>query len=132
MGMTTEPATEEPTGASAPVDRDPGRTGPTLLAATLPLLGLVGGWTLAASLQPADYSAVSESVSALAATGTPHRWVMTTGLLVAATGWLGVAVLSRLPRVARAIMAVGGLGTLGVVLTPMASRSESNALHVAF
>jgi predicted phosphodiesterase/uncharacterized membrane protein (DUF441 family) len=130
--MTTEPASEERTGPATPAvgDRDP--AGLVLLAALLPFVGLVGGWSLAAALQPADYDSVSESVSALAATSTPHRWVMTTGLLLAAVGWLGVAALSRLPRPARALMAVGGLGTLAVVLAPMASRSESNAVHVVF
>ncbi len=131
--MTSAPATPPPAEPSAPAGDGHGRAGLGLVAAALPLVGLVGGWTLAGALQPADYDPVVESVSALAATTTPYRWVMQTGLVLAALGWLGAAALvPRLPRVARALMAVGGLGTLGVVLAPMASRSETNAVHVAF
>ena len=58
---------------------------------------------------------------------------MQAGLLVAAAGWLvAAATLPRLRRTARGLTAVGGLSTIGVVLAPMASRSESNAVHVAF
>ena len=47
--------------------------------------------------------------------------------------WLvAAATLPRLRRTARGLTAVGGLSTIGVVLAPMASRSESDAVHVAF
>ncbi len=128
--MTNAPAFQAPTG---PPDPDRRRAGLSLAAATLPLVGLVGGWTLAGHLQPADYDGVAESVSALAATTTSYRWVMQGGLVLAAVGWLVAALaLPHLPRTARVLLGVGGLATLGVVLAPMASRSESNALHVAF
>jgi hypothetical membrane protein len=38
---------------------------------------LIGGWTLAATVQPSSFSPVADTVSALAALGATDRWVMT-------------------------------------------------------
>ena len=45
-------------------------------SAAAPVL-LVGGWTVAASLQPPAFDPVAGTVSALAAVGAADRWVMT-------------------------------------------------------
>jgi len=37
-------------------------------------------------VQPGGFDQVAESVSALAAAATPHRWVMTTALVVTGRG----------------------------------------------
>ena len=42
---------------------------------------LVGGWTVAARLQPGSVNAVASSVSALAAQGAADRWMMTFAFL---------------------------------------------------
>ncbi len=49
-------------------------------AAAAPVL-LVGGWTVAAGLQPRSVNAVATTISALAADGAADRWVMTLVLL---------------------------------------------------
>ena len=46
----------------------------TVSAAAAPVL-MVGGWTAAASVQP-RFDPVADTVSELAAQGTPDRWVM--------------------------------------------------------
>jgi hypothetical protein len=49
-------------------------------SATAPML-LVGGWTVAARLQPSSFNPVSDTVSGLMAVDATHRWVMTAALL---------------------------------------------------
>jgi len=48
-------------------------------AAAAPVL-LIGGWTVAAGLQPGSFNAVVGTISALAARGATDRWVMTLAL----------------------------------------------------
>ena len=50
-----------------------------LSAAGAPVL-LMGGWTVAAALQPGSFSQVADTISALAAYGAADRWVMTAAL----------------------------------------------------
>ena len=52
-----------------------------VVSASLAPVFLIGGWTLAASLQPAGYSAVRDTIRALAGLGARDRWVMTAGLV---------------------------------------------------
>ena len=42
---------------------------------------LIGGWTVAAGLQPRSFNPVVETISALAAEDASDRWVMTFALL---------------------------------------------------
>jgi len=53
-------------------------------SAAAPVL-MVGGWTIATSLQPRSVDPVAETVSALAAVGADHRWVMTLASWVSAS-----------------------------------------------
>ena len=53
-----------------------------LASATTAVVALVGGWTWAAMRQPDGFDPVRESISALAAVETPHRWIMTVALVV--------------------------------------------------
>jgi hypothetical membrane protein len=45
-------------------------------SAASPVL-LIGGWTVAATLQPPSFNPVTDTVSALAALGATDRWLMT-------------------------------------------------------
>ncbi|MGB5017831.1 MAG: DUF998 domain-containing protein, partial [Candidatus Nanopelagicales bacterium] len=53
----------------------------SLVSATLAPVLLIGGWTLAARLQPAGFDSSTDTISALAGLGATDRWVMTTALL---------------------------------------------------
>jgi hypothetical protein len=55
-----------------------------LSSAAAPVL-LVGGWTIAAALQPSSFDPVTDTVSTLAAVGAVSRWLMTLTFLVVGT-----------------------------------------------
>jgi hypothetical membrane protein/predicted phosphodiesterase len=93
---------------------------------------LIGGWTLAQSVQQPDFSPVRESISALAATSTPHRWVMTTALLL--TGVLHVVTAWCLPgmrRSGRLVLSAAGVATVAVAAVPLPARGEGSPAHTA-
>ena len=120
------PATAAPT----PPGREAGRPRLAVLSATTALVALVGGWTWAAAVQPGGFDQVAESVSALAAAATPHRWVMTTALVVTGLAHVVTAwALGTARRVGRALLAAAGVLTLGVAALPLPSRSESSLIH---
>jgi Protein of unknown function (DUF998) len=80
---------------------------------------LVGGWTAAARLQPSSFDPVTETVSALAAVGAAHRWVMTlTFLLVAVCDIVTAAALRPAGAPGRLILMAGAVGGLLVALNP--------------
>jgi hypothetical membrane protein len=100
-------------------------------AGAAPIL-LVGGWTIAAALQPAGYDPIRDTISALAAHGATDRWVMTAALagvgacyLVTATG------LQPARRAGRLVLAGGGAATLAVALFPQPAHGGSVAHTIA-
>ena len=123
-----EPTSEPPTTSAGPV----GRPRTAVLSATVAVLALVGGWTWAAAAQPGGFDASAESISALAASATPHRWIMTTGLVITGLAHLVTAwALVPARRVGRLLLAAGGVATLGVAALPLPSRTESSLAHTA-
>jgi hypothetical membrane protein len=96
-------------------------------AVTAPLL-LIGGWLLAGSRQPAGYSQVHDTISSLAARGTPDRVVMTTALAGLGLCHLMTAALLRpAARAGRIALAVGGLATVLVAALPEPHHGSSAA-----
>lgn len=96
-----------------------------------PLL-LIGGWTVAAALQPVPFDAVVRTISELAARDTPHRWLMTTalvgvGLSHIATAW----ALAPAALAGRMVHGLGGLATLGVAAFPLPAGGGSSPAHTA-
>ena len=123
-----EPTSEPPTTSAGPV----GRPRTAVLSATVAVLALVGGWTWAAAAQPGGFDASAESISALAAWATPHRWIMTTGLVITGLAHLVTAwALVPARRAGRLLLAAGGVATLGVAAVPLPSRTESSLAHTA-
>ena len=109
-----------------------GRPRTAVLSATVAVMALVGGWTWAAALQSGGFDARAETISALAATATPHRWVMTTGLVVTGLAHVVTAwALGAAHRTGRAVLAAGGVATLAVAALPLPSRAESSTAHTA-
>jgi predicted phosphodiesterase len=118
----------EPT--SEPRSEPTGRPRTAVLSATLAVLALVGGWTWAAAVQPGGFDSGAESISALAASGTPHRWIMTTGLVVTGLAHLVTAwALVPARRAGRALLAAGGVATVAVAALPLPSRTGSSVAH---
>ena len=89
---------------------------------------LIAGWLIAGAAQPPGYDAVHDTISALAAHGAQHRWIMTAALaglglahVTTATGLRG-----RRPT-ARLVLAAAGLATLGVAAFPEPASGSSTA-----
>ncbi len=87
-------------------------------SAAAPVL-LVGGWTVAAGLQPRSFSPVADTVSALAGPGAADRWVMTLTFLVVGVCQV-VTGLALRPAAApgRLILMAGGVAGVLVAANP--------------
>ena len=132
-----EPTSEPSSTSAAPSVGPPaagtepmGRPRTAVLSATVAVVALVGGWTWAAAVQPGGFDARAESISALAAAGTPHRWIMTTALLLTGAAHLVTAwALVPARRNGRILLAAAGGATLAVAVLPLPSRTGSSAAH---
>ncbi|MDT0166582.1 DUF998 domain-containing protein [Actinotalea sp. AC32] len=116
------------------MDRTPSTSRRALVPAVLAPVALVGGWTLAAALQPA-FDPVGETISALAATHARAPWVMGGALAVTGIAHMATALAVRRVRTpGRVVHAVGGAGTLAVALLPVdvAPAAHGAAAAVAF
>lgn len=104
-----------------------------LLSSATATLSLIGGWTYAAALQPSapsPFDPVRESISALASTGMPHRFVMTAALVVTGLAHVVTALSARgMSRPGRWLLAGAGLLTLGVAAVPLPAREHSSMQH---
>jgi hypothetical membrane protein len=108
-----------------------GTRGWALVSATVAPIALVGGWTTAAHLQPAGYSAIHHTISALAAHGAHDRSVMTIGLLLLGLCHLVTAAgLRPAHGRGRLTLAVGGAATVAVAAFPQPHTGSSLA-HTA-
>lgn len=102
-----------------------------LSSAAAPVL-LIGGWTVAAARQPAGFDSLTQTISALAARGTPDRWVMTAAL--AGLGVCHLVTASALRPAAtpgRVVLGVGGAATVLVAVLPLPADGGSVAHTVA-
>jgi hypothetical membrane protein len=104
----------------------------TVVSAGLSPVMATGGWLIADAVQPASYSPIRKTVSVLAGHAGTDRWIMTGALLlvggcqlVTAAGLAGV----RAP--ARILLAVAGLSSIGIALSPEPARG-STPQHLAW
>ena len=98
-------------------------------AAAAPVL-LIGGWTVAARLQPGSFNAVASTISALAARGATDRWVMTLALAGTGTCYVLTGLALRpaaLPG--RIILMAGGVATVLVAANPQPGGGGSSPAH---
>lgn len=93
---------------------------------------LVGGWLVAGALQPASYSPMGQTISALAGQTGTDRWVMTVALLVVGSCQIATgAGLNAVRLPARLLLILTGLSTLGIAATPELSTGPT-ARHLVF
>ena len=106
----------------------------TLAAALLGPVAFLTAWVVSGAVQPDDYSAVRQSVSALAVPSATEPWIMTTGLyVVGACQLLTAAGLTRMRHGARLFLAAGGVAGLGVAWFPQPEHGPKDAsLHIVF
>ena len=98
-------------------------------AAAAPVL-LIGGWTVAARLQPGSFDAVVSTISALAARDATDRWVMT--LALAGTGTCYILTGLALRPAAwpgRLTLMAGGVATVLVAANPQPGAGGSSPAH---
>ena len=87
---------------------------------------LIAGFSIAAALQPASYSPVQDTISALAARGAADPWVMTLSLVGVGICYVLTAVgLRPAHRYGRISLAGGGVATLLVATFQQPPRGYS-------
>ncbi|MEV6812143.1 DUF998 domain-containing protein [Micromonospora sp. NPDC051296] len=98
-------------------------------AVAAPML-LVGGWTLGAARQPGGFDQVTGTISALAAVGATDRWIMTLGLAgLGLCHCVTAAGLRPFAPAGRALLALGGVGTLAVAAFPLPAGDGGSLPH---
>lgn len=103
-----------------------------LLSAAAAPVFLIGGWTVAAQLQPGGFDSVRDTISDLAALGASERWVMTSAL-----GGVGVChattalALRAAAPLGRAVLASGGVATVLVAAAPLPVEGDGSVPHSA-
>ncbi len=91
---------------------------------------LVGGFLLAGSLTPGGFDQVAGTISDLAARDAAHPKVMTTALAGLGVCHLLTAAALRPARLpGRAVLAVGGLASIGVAAAPLPAGGGTSAVH---
>ena len=103
-------------------------------SASAPVL-LIGGWTLAAWLQPEGFDSTTGTISDLAALDAHARVVMTAALVGTGVCHLVTSLgLRPAARLGRVLLAAGGLATLLVAAFPLPGEGGSSSAHgvVAF
>jgi hypothetical protein len=100
--------------------------------ALLAPVALVGGWLAAGALQPASYSPMRQTVSALAGHAGTDRWVMTAALLLVGSCQIATAAgLTGIRVPARILLILTGLSTLGIAASPQPATGPTSR-HLAF
>jgi hypothetical membrane protein len=100
-----------------------------VLAATAPVVLVVGVLLAQAVQRPGGYAPVRQTVSTLAGRGADERWVMTTCLFLLGVLYLAVATGLRAPRPARWLLGAGALAVVVVSLAPQPAHGSS-AVHM--
>jgi hypothetical membrane protein len=99
-----------------------------VVSAVLAPLFLIGGWTMAAMLQPPGYSAARDSISWLAGVGAADRWLMTGGFVGTGLAHIVTALALRPAALAgRLVLAAGGAATILLAPFPVPAVGVSTA-----
>ncbi len=102
-----------------------------VVSATLAPVALIGGWLVAAAVQPAGYDPVRQTISVLAGHAAEHRWLMTAALAVVGGCHLVTAAGLRSVRsAARGLLTIAGVASLAVAVFAEPARGSSG-VHVA-
>jgi hypothetical membrane protein len=100
-------------------------------SASAPVL-LIGGWTVAAGLQP-HFDPVSDTVSALAAIGATDRWVMTFTFLIVGVCYILTGLALRPAKTAgRLILIAGAAAGMLVAASPEHPGGFGSVPHFVF
>jgi hypothetical membrane protein len=93
---------------------------------------LVGAWLAAGAVQPASYSPIRQTISALAGSTGTDRWIMTGALFLVGGGYIVTAVgLASVRAAARILLIVAGLSTIGIAASPEPASGPTSQ-HLAW
>jgi hypothetical membrane protein len=97
-----------------------------IVSAGLAPILLTGAYLMAGLLQPASYSPVRSTISAMAGQAGTDRWVMTGGIVLVSGCYLVTgAGLTELRASARALLAVAGIAGIGIAASPEPARGAT-------
>jgi len=101
-----------------------------LVSSIAPPVLLIGGWTVAAAIQPVHFDSFVRTISELAARDTPHRWLMTSALIGVGLSHIATAcALGCAATAGRLVHGLGGLATLLVAVFPLPAGGRSSSAH---
>src|SRR5580698_7837534 len=104
----------------------------TVVTAGLAPVLATAGWLVADAVQPAAYRPIRKTISVLAGHAGTDRWIMTGALfLVGACQLLTAAGLAGVGVPARILLAVAGLSSIGIAVSPEPA-SGSTPQHLAW
>ncbi len=108
-----------PIPAARPVRSSPAARPWAIISAALAPILLTGAYLIAGILQPASYSPVRTTISAMAGQAGTDRWVMTGGIFLTGGCYLVTAAgLTGARASARALLIVAGLAGVGIAASP--------------
>ena len=108
-----------PIPAAWPVRSSPAVHRWAIISAALAPVLLTGGYLVAGALQPASYSPMRTTISAMAGQAGTDRWLMTGGIFLVAGCYLVTAAgLTGVRAPARALLIVAGLAGIGIAASP--------------
>jgi hypothetical membrane protein len=116
----------EPIPAAWPVRSSPAAHRWAIISAGLAPVLLTGAYLTAGVLQPASYSPVRTTISAMAGQAGTDRWVMTGGIVLVGGCYLVTAAgLTGVRASARALLAVAGMAGIGIAASPEPARGAT-------
>jgi hypothetical membrane protein len=97
-----------------------------MMSAGLAPILLTGTYLIAGVLQPASYSPVRSTISAMAGQAGTDRWVMTGGIILTGGCYLVTAAgLTGVRASARALLAAAGMAGIGIAASPEPARGTT-------
>ena len=115
-----------PIPSAWPVHSSPAAHSWAIISAGLAPILLTGAYLIAGILQPASYSPVRTTISAMAGQAGTDRWVMTGGIFLVGGCYLVTAVgLTSVRASARAMLAVAGMAGVGIAASPEPTRGAT-------
>ena len=112
--------------AAWPVRSSPAIHPWAIISAGLAPILLTGGYLIAGILQPASYSPVRKTISAMAGQAGTDRWIMTGGIFLVGGCYLVTAAgLTGVRAAARALLIVAGVAGIGIAASPEPARGTT-------
>ena len=112
--------------AAWPVRSSPAIHPWAIISAGLAPILLTGAYLMAGILQPASYSPVRTTISAMAGQAGTDRWIMTGGIFLTGGCYLITAAgLTGIRAAARALLIVAGLAGIGIAASPDPARGTT-------